>query len=215
MKKDVISIFKSVGAIVTDSHFVGASGRHMPTYLNKDAVIPHTSQTSLVGKLFAEKFKNKNIEAVVAPAVGGIALSQWTAHHLSKFSKRDVLSLFTEKTPDDDQIFKRGFDKLVKNKRVLVVEDIVTTGGSVQKVIKSVKKAGGKVVSACVMINRDPKMVNAKSVGAPFSSLGVLHVQSYDEKDCPLCRAGVPVNTTLGHGKKFLADTKLSKKHAK
>ena len=206
--KDIISIFKSIDAIVTDSHFVGTSGKHMPTYLNKDALTPHTAHASLVGKLFAEKFKNKNIEAVVAPAVGGIALSQWTAYHLSKLTKKDVLSLFTEKTPENDQIFKRGHDTLVKGKRVLVVEDIVTTGGSVKKVVKTVKESGGKVIAACVMINRDPKLVNSKTVGVPFSALGILQVPSYDEKKCPLCKAGVPVNTVLGHGKKFLESKK-------
>jgi orotate phosphoribosyltransferase len=154
--------------------------------------------------LFAEKFKNKNIQVVVAPAVAGIPLSQWTAYHLSKISKKEVLSVFTEKTPDSDQIFKRGYDAVVKNKRVLVVEDVTTTGGSVKKVISSVEKAGGKVVAAAVMINRDPKLVNSKSIGKPFSALGVFKVPSYEEKDCPLCEAQVPINTMLGHGKKFL-----------
>ena len=62
--KNVVSILKSVGAIVTDSHFVGTSGRHMPAYINKDALLLHPKQTSEVGKLFAQKFKNKNIEVV-------------------------------------------------------------------------------------------------------------------------------------------------------
>ncbi len=207
--KDVVTILKSVGAIMTDSHFVGTSGRHMPAYINKDALTSHTKHTSDVGKLFAEKFKNKNIEVVVAPAVAGIPLSQWTAFHLGKLYKKEVLSVFTEKAlnqnGEEDQIFKRGYDALVKGKRVLVVEDITTTGSSIKKVIESVKNAGGKVVAASVMINRDPKLVNSKSVGVPFSSLGVFQVPSYEESDCPLCKKDIPINTKLGHGKKFLS----------
>ena len=206
--KDIVSILKNVGAIITDNHFVGISGRHTPTYINKDALYPHTKETSHVGKLFAEKFKNKNIEVVVAPAVAGIPLSQWVAYHLSNVCKREVLSVFTEKTPEDDQILKRGYGAIVKNKRVLVVEDLTTTGGSVKKVIRSAKEAGGKVVAACVMVNRDPKLVNSKSIGVPFSALGVFRVPSYEEKACPLCKAGVPINTTVGHGKKFLESKK-------
>jgi orotate phosphoribosyltransferase len=202
--KDIVSILKSVGAIIPDGHFVGTSGRHLGAYINKDALTSHTKHTSDVGKLFADKFKNKNIEVVVAPAVAGIPLSQWTAYHLSKVCKKEVLSLFTEKTPENDQIFKRGYDALVKGRRVLVVEDITTTGSSVKKVIESVKVAGGKVVSVGVMINKDPKAVDAKSIGAPFSALGVFEIPSYEARECPMCRAGVNVNTEFGHGKKFL-----------
>lgn len=200
----VVDILKSVGAIITDSHLVGTSGRHMPAYINKDALLPHTKQVSEISKLFAEKFKNKKIEVVISPAVAGIPFSQWTAHHLSKINKKEVLSIFTEKTPENDQIFKRGYDEVVKNKRVLVIEDTTTTGSSVKKVINSVKKAGGEVVAVGVMINRDPKLVNSRSIGVPFSSLAVFHIPSYDADQCLLCKTGVPVNTKLGHGKKFL-----------
>lgn len=204
--RNIIGILKEVSAIITDSHLVGTSGRHMPGYINKENLIIHTKQTSEVGKLFAEKFKNKNIEVVVAPAVAGIPFSQWTAHHLSKITGKEVLSVFTEKTLENGQIFKRGYDAIIKNKRALIVEDATTTGGSVKKVVDSVKRAGGRVVAVCVMINRDPKLVNSKSVGAPFSSLGVFNVPSYDENACPLCKNKIPINTKIGHGKKFLEE---------
>ena len=215
--KDIVTILKRVGAILADSHFVGTSGRHMPAYINKDVLFLHTEQASDVGKLFAQKFKNKNIDIVVAPAVGGTILSQWTAYHLSKLKKKEVLSTYTEKdkgtsasASESEQVFRRGYDKFVKGKKVLVLEDLTTTGMSVKKVVETVRGAGGKVVAVCVMINRDPKLVNSKSVGAPFYSLGVFKVPSYEEKECPLCKSGVPVNTTVGHGKKFLEMRKTS-----
>ena len=202
---EVIEILKKVDAIITNSHFVGTSGKHMGTYVNKDNLNPHTNSVSKVGKLFALKFKNKKIEAIIAPAVGGIPLSQWTAYHLSKLTKKDVLSFYTEKTENNNQIFKRGYDVLVKDKRILVIEDTVTTGGSVKRAIETVKKSGGKVVAACVMINRDPKLINTKNMGAPFFSLAILKVPSYEAKNCPLCKAKIPINIKVGHGKKYLA----------
>ena len=205
---NVISILKSVGGILENDHFVGTSGRHMHAYVNKDALLPHTEQTAKISKLFAEKYKNKKIDFVVAPAVAGIPFSQWTAYYLTKMKKREVLSIFPEKTPDNDQIFKRGYDTMIKGKSVLVVEDTVATGGSVQRVISSVRKAGGKVVAACVMINRDPKLVNTKSIGAAFSQLAIYEFPSYDPSACPLCKSDVPINTKIGHGKKFLEEQK-------
>ena len=197
-------MMKRVGAIMTDGHFVGTNGRHMATYINKDRLISHPKYSSQIGRLFANKYKNKKIEVVVAPSVAGIPLSQWTAYHLSKVSKKEVLSIYTEKTSNNNQILKRGYDFLVKKKRVLIVEDVTTTGSSVKKVIASVKMAGGKVVGVIVIINRDPKLVSSKSVGVPFSALEVLRVASYEAKNCPLCKRSIPINTSLGHGKKFL-----------
>lgn len=201
---DVLTILKKVGAVLTDDHFVYTSGKHGSVYINKDAVYPHTKEAGKIGKLFAEKYKNKHIAVVAAPALGGIILSQWTAYHLSKLMKKDVLGVYTEKTADKDQIFTRGYDKLVKGKRVLVIEDLTTTGGSVAKVVKSVKEAGGHVVGVGVMVNRDPLHVTAGEIGAPFFALGVLPAESYAAATCPLCKKGIPINTRVGHGKKYM-----------
>lgn len=119
-------------------------------------------------------------------------------------NKKNVFSVYTEKTPEKLQIFTRGYENVVKGRKVLVIEDLTTTGGSVRKVVESVRAAGGNVVEACVMVNRDTKLVTSESIGAPFSSLGVLEVPSYDASECPLCKKGVPVNTKIGHGKKFV-----------
>ena len=205
MTKDIVEILKQVGAILGPSHFVGTSGRHMELYLNKDALYLHTIETSTVGEMFAAKFKDRGVEVVVGPALGGIILSQWAAYHLSRETGRDVLAVYTEKDAEKNQIFTRGYDKVVKGKKVLVVEDLVTTGGSVKKAVDSVRGAGGEVVAVCVMVNRDPAQVTDEAVGAPLESLGVYEVPSYDPGDCPLCRKHIPINTEVGHGKKFLA----------
>lgn len=203
---EVIKILKRVGAIITDSHFVYTSGKHGSVYVNKDALYRHTQLASKVGKIFAQRFRDAYVDIVAGPAMGGVLLSQWTAYHLSKLQSKEVLGAFTEKTPDNNQILTRGYDKLVKDKNVLVVEDLTTTGGSVRKVVDSVRSAGGNVVAVCVMVNRDPEKVTSEVVGAPFSALGVLKAEAFDPAVCPLCRRGVPVNTTVGHGKKYLEE---------
>lgn len=207
----IVEILKSVGAVITDSHIVGTSGRHMSVYINKDALYPHVELTSKVGEMFAQKYKDQDIEVVVAPAVGGTILSQWTAYHLSKFKNKEILSAYTEKdkgtlagASESEQVFRRGYDKIVAGKKALVIEDLTTTGMSVKKVVEAVKVVGGTVVGVCVMVNRDPDHVNSEMMGVPFSSLGVLKAESFAEEECPLCKAGVPINTSVGHGKKYL-----------
>lgn len=204
---EVLTILKSVGAIITDNHFVYTSGKHGSVYVNKDAVYPHTGETSKICRLMAEKFQNKTIDVVAAPALGGIILSQWVAHHLSSLKGKEVLGVYTEKTPDKNQIFTRGYDTLVKNKKVLVVEDITTTGGSVRKVVNSVKAAGGDVIGVCVMVNRNAD-INESVVGAPFHFLAFMKAAAYEEVECPLCKRGVPVNTQVGKGREYLAKKK-------
>lgn len=198
---EVINILTKVGAIISNDHFVGVSGLHFDTYINKDALLAHTEEVSKICKIFAEKYKDKDIEVVAAPALGGIILSQWVAHHLTELTGREVLGVFTEKTSDKDQIFTRGYDEYVRGKRVLIVEDNVTTGGSVMKVVKAVQKAEGKVAGVCVMLNRDPIRVNPEILGIPLEALSELPITSYVIEDCPFCKSGVPINMKFGHGK--------------
>lgn len=202
---EVLALFKKTGGYITGSHIVYTSGKHGEAYLNKDAIYPHTAEISKVCLAIAEKFKDKNIEVVAAPALGGIILSQWVAYHLSKLTNREILGLYTEKTPDKNQIFTRGYDKLIKGKKVLVVEDITTTGGSVKKVMASIKNAGGNVIAVCVLVNRNSDNINSDTIGVPFYPLAEVEMQAWEEKDCPLCKKGVPINTTVGKGREYLA----------
>lgn len=215
---NVITILKKTGAVIENSHFVFTSGKHGDIYINKDTLYPYTQATSQVCLMIAKLYKNKAVDVVVAPAVGGTILSQWVAYHLSRLKKKEVFSAYTEKdkgtlasAAESDQLFRRGYDQLVKNKKVLVLEDLTTTGMSVKKVVTAVKKAKGKVVGVCVMVNRDPKHVTSKLMGAPFKALATFPAQAWDEADCPLCKKGIPINTTVGHGKQFLEQQKQEK----
>ncbi len=202
---EILDILKKVGAIMTDDHFVYTSGKHGSVYVNKDALYLHINEASEVGRLFAEKYKDLDIEVVVAPALGGIVLSQWTAYHLSKMKYKKILGVYTEKDSEGNQILTRGYDKLVAGKKVLIVEDITNTGGSVKKVMNSVRAVNADVVAVCTMINRNPEEVTSGTMGAPFSSLGIFKAEAFEESDCPLCKQNIPINTSVGHGKKYLA----------
>lgn len=209
MTNEALELLKQTQAVLTNDHFVGTSGRHMATYINKDALYPHTQATSRMGELFAEKNKDLDIDIVAAPALGGIILSTWTAFHLSQLKGREILGIYTEKTHDKNQIFTRGYDKLVTGKNVLVIEDLTTTGGSVKKVVESVKAIGGNVVGVSVMVNKNPDEVTSEFIGAPLSWLAELKTETYEASECPLCKSGVQINTNIGHGKKYLEQKNL------
>lgn len=205
---DILDIFKKTGGYITGSHIVYTSGKHGEAYLNKDSIYPHTQEISAICLEVAKKFQDSGVEVVCAPALGGIILSQWTAYHLSKLGGKEVLGVYTEKTADKNQILTRGYDKLIKAKKVLIVEDITTTGGSVIKVVNSIREAGGEVTAVCVLVNRDPAHINSNTIGAPYYSLAQVQFQSWEEKDCPLCKKEVPVNIAVGKGREYLAKRK-------
>lgn len=201
----LLHLLQKISAVYTNDHFVYTSGLHGSVYINKDAVYLHPIETTMVCRLFAERYQNHDIDVVVGPAVGGIILAQWTAYHLTQLKGKEIHGVYTEKDDKGNQIFRRGYGELVKGKKVLIVEDITTTGGSIKKVIESVKKAKGKLVAASTVINRNPKGVNSVTLGVPFSALCVLEAESYNPSTCPLCVDKIKINTKVGHGKDFLS----------
>jgi orotate phosphoribosyltransferase len=200
----VLDLLRQTGAVITGGHFVLTSGKHASIYINKDALYTHTEAVSAVCLEFAERVPQLDIDTVAGPALGGIILSQWTAHHLSRLKGREVFAVYSEKAPDGGQIFTRGYDAFVTGKNVLVVEDLTTTGGSALKLVQAIRRAGGNVAAVCVMVNRNPDEVNESTFGAPFFALDGFKVEAHDETVCPMCRSGVPVNTSVGHGRKFV-----------
>ncbi len=197
---------RAVGALVTDSHIVYTSGRHGKAYVNKDAVYPHADLTSAVTLAMIEPFVSQNIDVAMAPALGGIILSQWAAHHLTRLSKKEVLGVYAERE-GDGFLLRRGYDKLVAGKRVLILEDVLTTGGSVKKTVETAKAAGAKVVGVAALCNRGG--VTADFLGVPeLRSFLEVKLDSWEEKDCPMCLGKVAINTDVGKGREFLARKK-------
>ena len=191
-------ILAETGAVIGDSHVVYTSGRHGTAYVNKDAVYPHPAQVSALCRMLADAAAADRPEVVCGPALGGIILSQWTAHHLG------ALAVYAEKLPGGGLALRRGYDRIVAGRRVLVVEDIVTTGGSVRQTVAAVRAAGGEVTRVTALCNRGG--ITAADLGVPaFSALVTLSLDSWEATSCPLCRGGVPVNTDIGKGREFLA----------
>ena len=200
----VLEVLQTVGAFRA-GHFVFTSGLHADTYVNKDALYPHTTETSRLCREMASRFKDKNIEAVSGPAIGAAILAQWTAFHLTDLTGREVYAAGAEKDGQGGFVLRRGYEKIVDGKNVLVVEDLTTTGGSLKKAIEAVKSAGGKVVGAIALCNRGD--VTREMVGNPpiFDQLLKVYLKQWPAEDCDLCKRGIPVNTDIGHGKEFLA----------
>jgi orotate phosphoribosyltransferase len=202
-EEQVLEILENVGAF-RSGHFVFVSGLHADTYVNKNAMYPYTKEISRLCRGIAERFAGKNIEAVVGPATGGIILSQWVAHHLTEIEGRDVYGVYADKD-GEGFVIKRGYNDLIKGKNTLVVEDLVTTGGSLKKVIAAAREVGATVAGAVAVCNRGG--VTADMIGAPpeFVSLVSLDMEQWPAETCELCERGIPVNTDVGHGKEFLA----------
>jgi orotate phosphoribosyltransferase len=205
---DVIKILKSVGAVMTDDHFVYTSGKHGSIYVNKDALYPYVEETSEVCRMMAEQCAELDIDTVAAPALGGIILSQWVGYHLTQLKQKPVKAVYAEKDGNGGFKFTRGYDQYITNKKVLVLEDLTTTGGSVKTVVDSVRSYDGQVVGVCVMVNRNPQEVNSELFDAPFFALGELEAEAYEEAKMPAELRQRPVNTQLGHGAEYLAHKK-------
>ncbi len=203
---DVLDLLERVGAFRA-GHFVFTSGRHGDKYINKDAIYPYTRETSALCKAFAQQFKDERVDVVVGPAIGAAILSQWTAYHLSDMNGRDVFGVYADKDGAGGFVLRRGYDRLVKDKRVLVVEDLMTTGGSVHKVIDVIRAAGGEVVGVGAICNRG--RVRVEDIGSPPRLVALVNVEldSWEGEACALCERKIPVNTEIGHGKTFVAAT--------
>lgn len=202
------NILESVGAFVRDDHFVYSSGLHGDTYVNKDALYIHTQQTRDMCEDLAGQFADKKIRVVVGPVLGGIILShlvadqlmQNSAWHMSNKSAREVFSVYAEKDGAGGFVFNRGYDKIVKGRKVLIVEDVITTGGTTKKVIELVNKTGGKIVGVGCLVDRSGKK-NPLGKDVKMKSLITLNIPLFGQSDCPMCKNKIPVNNKLGKGK--------------
>ena len=200
---EVLKVLQDVGAFRA-GHFVFTSGLHAGTYINKDALYPHVRQVSALCKEMANRFAKDDIDVVIGPAYGAIILSTWAAYHLTEMRNRDVYGVYADKVDGGGLAIRRGYDKLIAGKRVLIVEDLTTTGGSIKKVVEAARSAGAEVVGAVAICNRGG--VTKEAVGDParFETLVTLHLDQWPAEQCELCHNNIPVNTDIGHGAQFI-----------
>ena len=177
-QEEVLDIYRRTGALLS-GHFLLSSGLHSDRYLQSALVL---QQPDIATKLCAElaaRFKDQRIEVVIAPAMGGVFVSHETARALG------VRALFAERV-NGELTLRRGFT-IKPGERVLVVEDVITTGKSTRETIEVVKKAGGTVIAAACLVDRSGGKAD---LGVSYRSLVTLDVPSYAVDSCPMCKAG-------------------------
>ena len=189
-QEEVKEILIKTNAIM-DGHFVLTSGLHSPHYVEKFNVLQYPKYTEQLCKAMAEKFKSAQIETVVGPVTGGIILAHETAKALN------ARAIFTERV-NGKMTFRRGFS-LREGERVLIVEDIVTTGGSIKEVIDVVKSYKAIPVSVSMLVDRSGGKANFDDV--PSTALLTLDVVTYKPEDCPLCKKNIPMTKRGSTGK--------------
>ena len=189
-EKEVEDLLIETSAIM-EGHFLLTSGLHSPRYVEKFNVLQKPVYTEKLCRAMAEKFKDANIETVVGPVTGGILLAHETGKALG------TRAIFTERE-NGKMTFRRGFT-LHEGERVLIVEDIVTTGGSIREIIDVVKEHGGIPVAVSMLVDRS----GGKATFGDVPSTALLHmdVQTYKAEECPLCKAGIPMTKRGRTGK--------------
>lgn len=176
--EEAINIFSEAGALL-EGHFRLTSGRHSNQYMQCAQVLQYPDATEKLARHLAEQFKDDNVQTVIGPAMGGIIVAYEVARQLG------VPGIFTERQ-DGSMALRRGFS-IKPGERVLVVEDVVTTGGSVQEVIDLVKDAGGNVAGVGVLVDRSGGKAD---FGVKTRAVLTMDIQSWEAEDCPLCREG-------------------------
>jgi orotate phosphoribosyltransferase len=179
---NVEEIFKKSGAVL-NGHFLLTSGLHSPVYWEKFQVLQYPEYTEQLCRMIADHFRSKRIQVVAGPTTGGVILAYETAKQLG------VRGVFAEKTPTGERAFRRGFN-IIRSERVLLVDDILTTGGSIREVIAAVNSLGGKIIGIGVLVNRSEKPVD---FGIPIFSCLNSETITYTPDKCPLCAAKVPL----------------------
>ena len=178
--EEVVTIFQQTGAMLT-GHFKLTSGRHSDRYFQCALVLQHPEHTASLCRDLAARFTGEDISVVIGPATGGIIVAYETARALG------VRGIFAERESGVMSL-RRGFS-IEPGERVLVVEDVITTGGSVREVINVVRGLGGVVVGAGLFVDRSGGTID---LGVRKEALLVTETVTYDPAECPLCRAGAP-----------------------
>lgn len=178
---EILDLLYKRGAIMK-GHFLLSSGLHSDTYIQCAKVSQYPEDNSFLAQKIAELFKDKEIDLVVGPAIGGITIAYETARVLG------VRSIFAERE-SGVLTFRRGFS-IEKDERVLIVEDVITTAGTVRELKDLVLSSGGNVVGISSIVNRG----NISEVdGTPVRSLVYISLSTYPPEECPLCKNNIPI----------------------
>ena len=180
--KEIMEVFRETN-VLREGHFKLTSGRHSRQYLQCAQVLQYPRFTESLCQELARRFKGEEIDVVIAPAIGGIIIAYEVAKVLG------TRSVFAERGEDGKMTIRRGFT-IEDDENVLVVEDVITTGGSVNEVIQLVRERGGNVRGVGVFVDRSGGRIH---FGVKTEALLSMEIQSYEPEECPLYKEGVPV----------------------
>jgi len=180
----VLEILRASGAL-KEGHFVLSSGRHSDQYIEKFDLLRQARATSEVCRLIADRFRDQKIDVVVGPTTGGVILAFEVARQLA------VAAAYAERSTDTEagREFRRG-TIFSAGARVLVVDDILTTGGSLRETLDALADHSVEVVGVAVLVDRSGGQVE---LGVPCVALATMAIETWDAADCPLCGRGEPV----------------------
>ena len=181
-QNDALSLFRRAGAYL-EGHFRLSSGLHSTGYMQSALVLQHPRDAEALGSALALRVRDLRPDVVLSPALGGIIIGHEVARALG------VRALFAERSTPPALGLRRGFT-LEAGERVLVVEDVLTTGGSTRETMEVARSAGAQVVGAAAIVDRSGGTID---FGVPYKTLITLSLPTYDPLECPLCREGVPV----------------------
>jgi orotate phosphoribosyltransferase len=179
-RDELLDLYRRAGALL-DGHFRLTSGLHSPGYMQCALVLQHPQHAEALGRAIADRVRDLRPTVVLSPALGGVVIGQEVARALG------VRAIFVERQ-DGELTLRRGFI-IAETDRVLVVEDVVTTGGSTRETMLVARAAGGQVIGAACIVNRG----GGKDLGVPFVSLFDIDLATYEPDKCPLCARGLPV----------------------
>lgn len=189
-KERALQIFSEAGVLL-EGHFRLTSGRHSNRYLQCAKIFRNAKYSEELCAALADKYRSKGVEIVIGPAMGAIQMAYEVSRSLG------CENFFTERGEDGKMALRRGFI-VNPGQKVLVVEDVVTTGGSVREVIDLVRAAGGEVVGVGSIVDRTGGKID---FGVPFQAVVSIDVESWEPQDCPLCKAGAPAPVKPGSRK--------------
>jgi orotate phosphoribosyltransferase len=181
-QNEALELYRRTGAYL-EGHFHLSSGLHSPGYLQSALVLQHPADAASLGLAIAVHVKGLKPSVVLSPALGGLIIGHEVARALG------VRAIFAERAGGPSLTLRRGFS-LAPADRVLVVEDVLTTGKSTRETIEVAREAGAQVVGAAAIVDRSGGTID---VGVPSHALIQLDVPAYDPAQCPLCAQGVPV----------------------
>jgi orotate phosphoribosyltransferase len=186
-RDELLDLYRRSGALL-DGHFRLTSGLHSPGYLQCALVLQHPEHAEALGRAIAERTRDLRPTVVLSPALGGVVIGHEVARALG------VRAIFAERL-DGALTLRRGF-VVSENDRVLVVEDVVTTGGSTRETIQVARAAGGRVVGAGSIVNRGPSTGSGQGPAVsdvPYVALLEIALPTYEPDKCPLCAQGLAV----------------------